>query len=528
MNIIDSSLLQFILYQWPALLEKTWQQIYLVTLATFLSIIIGIPLALLAHYYKRLRTIVLSIANILQTIPSLALLAFLLPLFGIGSKPAIIAMALYGLLPIVRATLTGIESVSAQLLETATATGLTAYQTLYILELPLAAPNIISGIKTSAVINVGVATLAAFIGAGGLGDFIMRGLAVDSTRLILLGAIPAAILALFMDGFIGFIAKLSDKRVHRHSYKKSKYTLWLIILIILAFITGVTFKLLYLEPRRAEIIVASKNFTESMILAELTAIMIEDHTEIKVDRKLNLGSTVICHRAMLNQQIDIYPEYTGTAYLIILHKLYNPNLTEQDIYNTVKTAYKKQFNIVWLAPFGFSNSQGIAVRADMAQQYHLKTISDLKKIPQQFSFAAPSESFQRADGVPGLRKAYDLPLNNTREMDMSLMYDALKNKLVDVSTVFTTDGRIPKYHLQVLIDDKHVAPPYYAAPLIRDAILKRYPQLESVLAPLANILDENTMQQLNAEVDSDHKTPHEVALAFLKGKGLVAESGTAE
>ncbi len=523
MNLNVPTFLQFIAYQWPSLLEKTGQQIYLVSLATFFSILVGVPLALLAHYYKRLRTIILSITNVLQTIPSLALLAFLLPFFGIGSKPAIIAMSLYGLLPIVRATLTGIDSVSAQLLETATATGLTSYQTLFIVELPLAVPNIISGIKTSAVINVGVATLAAFIGAGGLGDFIMRGLAVDSTRLILLGAIPAALLALFIDAFIGFIAKLSDKRIHRRSYQKSKYTVWAILLIIVAFIIGLAFHFLPLNSKRAEIVVASKNFTESMILAELTAIMIEDHTQIKVNRKLNLGSTVICQQAMQNKQIDIYPEYTGTAYLIILHKSYNPTLSAQEIYDIVKTDYKKQFNIVWLSPFGFNNSQGIAVRADMAQKYHLKTISDLKKIPPQFSFAAPSESFQRADGVPGLRKAYDLPLNNTREMDMSLMYDALNNKRVDVSTVFTTDGRIPKYHLQVLIDDKRVSPPYYAAPLVRGAILKRYPQLEMVLAPLANLLDENTMQQLNAEVDSDHKTPHEVALAFLEQRGLVAE-----
>lgn len=351
----------------------------------------------------------------------------------------------------------------------------------------------------------------------------MRGLAVDSTKLILLGAIPAAILALFMDGFIGFIAQLSDKRVHRHSDKKSKYKLWAVLLTSAALIIGIALRFLPLDTKRTEIVIASKNFTESMILAELTAIMIEDHTAIKIGRKLNLGSTIICQQAMQNKQIDIYPEYTGTAYLITLHKSYNPDLTAQAVYDTVKTAYKKQFNIVWLKPFGFNNSQGIAVRVDMAQKYHLKTISDLKKIPPQFSFAAPSESFQRADGVLGLRRAYDLSLNNTSEMDMSLMYDALHNKLVDVSLVFTTDGRIPKYHLQVLIDDKHIFPPYYAAPLIRGTTLKRYPQLESVLAPLANLLDEKSMQQLNAEVDIDHKTPHEVALAFLEEKGLVAE-----
>jgi osmoprotectant transport system permease protein len=520
--ITDSSFIQFIIMQWPSLLEKTWQQIYLVALATFFAILVGIPFAILAHYYKRLRTIILSITNIVQTIPSLALLAFLLPIFGIGAKPAIIAMALYGLLPIVRATLTGIESVSPQLLEAATAMGLTSFQTLSLLELPLAVPNIISGIKTSAVISVGVATLAAFIGAGGLGDFIMRGLAIDNTKLILLGAIPAALLALIIDGLIGFFSSLMNKRQYAHHDKKARYKLWITLVILFALIGTILFRCTTtIHARKNTVVVASKNFTESMILAELIATTIEDNSDIKVDRKLNLGSTIICQRAMKNKHIDIYPEYTGTAYLIVLHQSYHSGYSKQEIYDFVKKAYQQQFDIVWLAPFGFNNSEGLAVTNEVAKRYHLQKISDLKPVENHFTFAAPSENLQRADGIPGLRQVYGLKIDNIKEMDMSLLYDAAYHGQVDISTVFTTDGRIPKYHLKVLMDDKRVFPPYYAAPIVRAAILRKYPQLTTLLAPLAGILDETTMQRLNAQVDIEHQTPHQVAVAFLQQKGLI-------
>lgn len=513
--MIEQTLLEFISSQWPALLQKTWQQIYLVTIATFGSIVISIPLAILAHYYKQLRTVILSITNVIQTIPSLALLAFLLPLLGIGAKPAIIAMTLYGLLPIVRATLSGIETISPSLLEAALAMGLTQKQILRVIELPLALPHIIPGIKTSAVINVGVATLAAFIGAGGLGDFIMRGLAVDNTRLILLGAIPAALLALAIDGLIGFVAQVTNKR--RRSHIRS----WLAFGLASTLACGIGFQLLSVNYKHHNtIVIASKNFTESMILAELMAGMIEHHSTLSVDRKLDLGSTIICQRAMENKEIDIYPEYTGTAYLIVLHQAYREGETKEVIYDTVKNAYQKQFDITWLSPFGFNNSAAIAIRADIAKRYQVQTISDLRKMRTDFSIAALSENLQRPDGVPGIRKVYGLPLSNIQEMDISLIYDALAHGQIDAGFVFSTDGRIPKYHLQVLTDDKHVFPSYYAAPLVRGAILRQHPQLASLLAPLANSLDENKMQQLNAEVDIDHQTPHQVAEAFLLQRGL--------
>ncbi|MBY0377526.1 MAG: ABC transporter permease subunit [Gammaproteobacteria bacterium] len=515
---MEQTLSQFISSQWPALVQKTGQQIYLVAIATFMATLIGIPLAVLAHYDKRLRALILSITNVIQTIPSLALLAFLLPLLGIGAKPAIIAMALYGLLPIVRATLTGIENISPSLLEAACAMGLTRRQILTVLELPLALPNIISGIKTSAVINVGVATLAAFIGAGGLGDFIMRGLMADNTRLILLGAIPAALLALASDGLIGFIARLSyNRRRQKKHYRIIGFTVAIIILLS----GGLYFQSLYFHyNRKNTIVIASKNFTESMILAELMAGMIEHHSTLKVDRKLNLGSTLICQRAMENKEIDLYPEYTGTAYLLVLHRSYRQGESKDAIYNSVKNTYQKQFDITWLNPFGFNNSAGIAIREDTAKHYQIRTISDLQKMGPHFSIAAPSENLQRPDGAPGIRKAYGLALDNIKEMDISLIYHALAHHQIDAGFVFTTDGRIPKYHLQLLIDNKHIFPGYYAAPLVRGAILQKHSELAIILAPLANLLDEKTMQQLNAEVDIYHQTPHEVAEAFLLQRNL--------
>ncbi len=520
--MIKESFFSFVFSQWPSLVQKTWEQLYLVSIASALSASLGLSLALLAHYYKPCKNFILSTSNIIQTIPSLALLAFLLPFFGIGAQSAIIAMSLYGLLPVVRASLSGIESIPPSLLEAASALGLTRRQSLFSIELPLALPQIISGIKTSTVLNVGIATLAALIGAGGLGDFIMRGLAVNNMRLILMGAIPAALLALFLDAAINAVAHYFDQRQRGSYAPKNRRFFYLLVSLGVLFMGMAVFRgVSSWGAKPASVTVASKNFTESMILAEMMAIMIEQHSYLTVQRKLNLGSTVICQQALMDKKIDLYPEYTGTAYIIVLGQNYRPGLNRDDLYQWVKKQYQQRFNLTWLAPFGFNNSEGMAVRLQSAQEYSLNTISDLKKVDSFFIFAAPSENLQRSDGIPGLKEKYGLQLNHLREMDMSLMYDALSQGQVDGSVIFTSDGRIPKYHLKVLADDRHFFPPYYAAPLIRTEILKQHPELNQVLAPLANVLDEQTMQNLNAEVDIDQQTPHEVAEHFLQEKKLI-------
>lgn len=515
---MNQTLLSFLIAKLPELGEKFFQQIYLTGFAVLLAIAIGIPLGILALRTLRLHNIILSIASVLQTIPSLALLAFLIPFLGIGIKPAIVVLSLYALLPIVRNTVTGIEGVSPEIIEAADGLGFTRWQKLRMVEFPLALPTIIAGIRTATAMAVGIATIAAFIGAGGLGDFIFQGISLNDNRLVLLGAIPAAFLALFLDYFIGQIEKVIAERKNKIKRAKNLKVVSGIAILLIAFISFFTIKALPSLGSCSDntIRIATKNFTEQYILGYIMADLIEAKTNLKVEKKFNLGSTDVCQQAMLKGDIDMYPEYTGTAYAVIL-KQQNPG-NEEQIYQQVKDAYQKQFNITWLPTFGFNDTQAIAVREDLAQKYNLNTITDLVPLAKTLRIGVPAEFMQRPDAFPGLQKTYAINFGDIRQMDPGLIYKAIENNNVDVILAFSTDGRIAAYHLKILQDDKHFFPPYYAAPLIRTDVLKVHPEIALALQPLVNLIDDKTMQQLNYQVDVLKKSPEEVAKEFLKSK----------
>lgn len=506
------------------LLEKTWEQIYLTGLALILAVLIGIPLGIIATHIKKLKVVIVGFANILQTIPSLALLAFLIPFLGIGIKPAIITLAIYALLPIVRNTIIGIEGIPLNLVDAARNLGASRWRTLWRVQLPLAAPVLLTGVRIATAMCVGIATIAAFIGAGGLGDFIFQGIALNNNKLILMGAIPAALLALILDFLFAWAEKLTARRHQNNQHAKpwlKIISLCLVASISIAFISFLARPTQQAWQRQQEntICIATKNFTEQFILGYLITDLIEAKTNLHVDKKFNLGSTAICQRAMEKGEIDIYPEYTGTAYELVLKKQ-NPG-TPKQIYQTVKTDYAKQYNIIWLAPFGFNDTQTLTVRDDFAKQYHLETISDLVPLANHLIIGVPAEFMERPDGFPGLHKKYGLTFHQVRQMDPGLMYKAIKNNDVNVILAFSTDARIMAYDLKVLHDDKHLFPPYYAAPLIRAAVLKAHPEIATALQPLANLINDQTMQQLNYKVDVEKQSPELVARNFLIAKGLL-------
>jgi osmoprotectant transport system permease protein len=512
----------FFIAKLPELLEKIWQQVYLTGLALFLATAIGIPLGTFAAHTKKLKTFIIGIANILQTIPSLALLAFLIPFLGIGIKPAIVTLAIYALLPIVRNTVTGIETIAPGMVEAADSLGFTTWQTLRLVQLPLAAPVILAGIRIATSMCVGIATVAAFIGAGGLGDFIFQGIALNDNRLLLLGAIPAGLLALFLDFLLAKIEnRIAEHKIRWRGYKSLKKIIISIVVILVIFFSFFA-KPLYnnwQQNQNNTIRIATKNFTEQFILGYIMADLIEAKTHLRIERKFNLGPTDICQRAMEKGEIDIYPEYTGTAYELIL-KQQNPGTADQ-VYQTVKNNYMQKFNIVWLAPFGFNDSQTIAVPEEFAKHYQLQDISDLVPYANKLTIGVPAEFMERADGFPGLNKKYGITFGTVRQMDPGLMYKAIKNHNVDAILAFSTDGRIAAYHLQILADNKHLFPPYFAAPLIRAAVLQKHPEIATALQPLANLINDQTMQQLNYEVDVEKHSPQTVARNFLIAKGLL-------
>ena len=370
------TLWSFVTEQSGKLLEQTLAHIGLTFISLLLSVIIGIPLGIFISYRQKWSRPVLAFAGILQTIPSIALLGFMIPLLGIGPKPAIVALLLYALLPIIRNTYTGIIGVNPAVTDAAKGIGMTPVQVLLKVELPLALPVILAGIRTATVINVGVATLAAYIAAGGLGEFIFGGIALNNSNMILAGAIPAALLAILFDFLLA--------KVQHINVKKMKIAL---IVMPVIFILLSSF---YLLPEAYE-------------------------------GKMLAGFT---------------PEFMG-----------------------------------------------------------------------------------RSDGYLGLKSKYGLNMRTVVISD-AVMYKAAYEKHLDVISGYSTDGRMKAYDLIVLKDDKTIFPPYYAAPVVRDDILEKYPEMEPTLNLLSGIINDSIMTELNFKADYLKHSPETVAKEFLIEKGL--------
>ncbi|WPP51632.1 ABC transporter permease/substrate-binding protein [Catalinimonas niigatensis] len=375
--------LSFVVDHRREILEQTLEHIWITLISLAIATVVGISAGILITRYQRISKPILGFVNIIQTVPSIALLGFLLPFFGIGVTPAIIALFLYALLPIVRNTYAGIEGVDSAVIEAARGLGMSNRQILRRVELPLATPVIFAGVRTAMIINIGVATLCALIAAGGLGEYIFRGIAVNNVNMILAGAIPASLLAILFDTILG---------------------------------------------------------------------LIQQHIQ-KLIRPLLLVSTFAC-------------------LFLISYQL--------------------------LLPF-FSPK------------------------PTEFIAGFNSEFMERADGYPGLREEYGFSMEAV-EMEIGLMYEALRSGKVNVISGFSTDGRIAAYDLKVLEDNKNYFPPYYAAPLISTETLKKHPQLRDIFEKLEGLISAEEMMKMNYEVDQEKKFPREVARTFLKQAGFTLVS----
>jgi osmoprotectant transport system permease protein len=506
----------------PELYVKTIEHLMLTGISTGAAVLIGLPLGIWVTRYPRLRGPVLGVAGIVQTIPSLAMLAFLLPFFGIGVRPALIALTLYAVLPIVRNTYTGLCEVSGEVIEAAQGLGFTRRQRLFLVEMPLALPIIVAGIRTATVIGVGIATLSAFIGAGGLGDFINRGLALNNTRLILLGAIPAAMLALLLDFGIGFVEALLRPGRLPAAVKRRAVLFFSISALLVLLAAGLFFSSSDRKSAPSETLpirVGSKNFTEQIILGELFAQSIEAHTGLEVIRRFNLGGTILCHRALVNGEIDLYPEYTGTAQTAILKLERLPS--GGDAFEIVSSAYRNRFACEWLLPLGFNSTYAITVRKSAAEAKGWAAISDLAGDASGLRAGFTAEFSERPDGYPGLQDAYGFRFGKAFDLDPGLMYKAVAQGEVDVICAFATDGRIDAYELFVLKDDRGFFPQYLPCPVVRKQALEAHPELRRALECLAGTLPDRAMQRLNFEVDEKGRSPAEVAREFLEKKGFL-------
>ncbi|MFD4705505.1 ABC transporter permease/substrate-binding protein [Gottfriedia sp. NPDC058432] len=491
------------------LLTALLEHIQISVFALIIAIILAVPIGIYLTKKKVLPEFVIGTTAVIQTIPSLALLGILIPLVGIGKIPAVIALSVYALLPILRNTYTGIKEIDPILLEAATGLGMNGRQRLFKVELPLALPVMMAGIRTAMVIIVGTATIAALIGAGGLGSLILLGIDRNDMNLIIIGAIPSALLAVIFDLILRLIEKKSFK-----SFSLRIITASFILLALL--FSPLTIK----SWNKTDLVIAGKLGAEPEIIMNMYKLLIEDETNLNVEVKPNFGKTTFVFNALKKGDIDIYPEYTGTVVSTFLK--------EKAVSNDAKAVYKqaadglaKKYNLSYLEPMKFNDTYALAVPDHISKQFGIETISDATKVANQLKAGFTLEFTDRDDGYLGLQKLYGLKFQDLKTMEPKLRYDAIQSGDLSIIDAYSTDSELKSYNMKVLVDDKHLFPPYQCAPLLRKETLKKYPEVKNILNKLENKITDDEMREMNYKVNVGGKSAESVASEFLKDEGLL-------
>jgi osmoprotectant transport system permease protein len=394
-------------------------------------------------------------------------------------------------------------SIDASIREAGVAMGMTPRELLRLVELPLALPSIAGGVRVAAVVGVGSATIAAAIGAGGLGEYIYRGLSMVDSTVILAGAVPAALLALVVDaGLLWVERQLSARR--RTASRRAAIAAVAVVLLMLPLAA-------FGGRSRGAIVVGSKNFTEQVILGELLAQAIERDTGLGVQRRLNLGGTLICDRALLTGDVDVYVEYT--ALTAVFHQ---PAKTDaRAVFDDVRDQYARTGRTL-LPPLGFDNTFAILVRGSDARAKNLRTIDDAVREAPGWRAGFGYEFLERPDGYPGLASAYGLRFAAApRVMDLALSYRALASGQVDLIAGDATAGLIKGLDLVQLEDTRHYFPPYDAAIVARAGTLLRYPEVRAALDRLSGRISAADMRAMNYAADVEHRDIAAIARDFL-------------
>lgn len=489
------------------LITALYEHLQISLVALILAIFIAVPLAILLSERKRVNEGVLQVTGVFQTIPSLALLGLFIPFMGIGKIPAITALVIYAIFPIYQGAVTGFSEIDPSLEEAATAFGMTKWEKLKKYRLSLAMPIIMSGVRTSAIMIIGTATLAALVGAGGLGSFILLGIDRNNSSLILIGAISSALLAIIFGGLIKLLQNKKPKTI--------LISLLLTIGIILVSLSP------FKSKANKKLVLAGKLGAEPEILINMYKELIEDETDIKVELKPNFGKTSFLYEALKAGSIDIYPEFTGTITSSLLEEdIGKVSNDPEEVYNLARDKILAQDSLVYLKPSNFQNTYALAVRKDYASKNNLEKISDLKNIENNVNAGFTLEFNDREDGNLGLKSLYDLNFN-VKTMEPALRYTAISNKSIDLTDVYSTDSQIIANNLRILEDDKKLFPPYQAAPLLREETIKEYPELEEVLGKLAGKITSEEMTKMNYAVDVEGKSANEVAREYLIKEKLI-------
>jgi osmoprotectant transport system substrate-binding protein/osmoprotectant transport system permease protein len=494
--------------------------------ALALGILIGLPLAILLVRHPRLRWPALAAASFVQTIPGLALLALFYPLllglsaftdrlFGfrlpaLGFLPSLLALTLYAMLPILRNAVAGLTGLDPAVMEAASAVGMTARQRLLRVEVPLAAPVVMAGIRTAAVWTIGAATLSTSVGQTSLGNYIFTGLQTENWIFVLFGCVIAATFAFVVDQILGLIEAGAAQRDAGRIWLGAAVT----AVGIAAALMPLVMPLMAGGPRGY--LVGAKNFSEQFILAELISERLAGQG-VPVERKEGLGSAV-AFRALAGSDIDVYVDYSGTLWANVLGRTDAP--ASAAMLSELTAALAERFGVVLLGPLGFENAYALAMRRERAEALGITTIADLARHAGELNLGTDLEFLSRPEWAT-LRDAYGLKFKTQRSYTPTFMYRALESQDVDVITAFSSDGRIAAQGLVVLADPMHAIPSYDAVLLIsprraKDAILNR------ALEPLIGKISVEHMREANFMVDRDtgKSTPQEAARFLGNAAGL--------
>ena len=505
--------------RWDFFAGLVWEHLKLSLLAIAIAILLGGAAGILISEFQRLARPALGGINFLYTIPSISLLGFLIPFSGVGNTTAVIALTIYALLPMVRNTHTGMKNVDPIILEAAKGMGSTRLQVLFKIKLPLAMPVIMSGIRSMATMTIALAGIASFIGAGGLGVAIYRGITTNNGAMTLAGSLLIALLALVVDFLLGMGERRMKKRGRgaRKGWRVGKAKAAAAVAFALCLILLGSF---WLTGRhKATLHIATKPMTEQYILGEMLDILIEQDTDLNVEITQGVGGgTSNIQPALESGEFDLYPEYTGTGWNMVLK---NDGVYTEELFGELQEQYRQECSLQWAGMYGFNNTYGLAVRREVASRYDLHTYSDLAAVAGQLVFGAEYDFFEREDGYQGLCEAYGLDFGETMDLDIGLKYQALDQEQIDVMAIFTTDGQLSAADAVVLEDDRQFFPSYLCGNVVRSQVLEEYPELASVLEKLSGTISDGDMAQMNYAVENEKKEPRRAAEEFLRSRELL-------
>ena len=494
-----------------------WEHLFIVLSASILSVIVGVMLGILAYIFPKARGIILRIVDLLQTIPSLALLGIIMVFLNPGKLTVIIGITLYSLLPIVRNTFLGLQGVDDGVKEAARGMGMSKPYRIMTVEFPLAFPTVFTGIRIAVVNAIGTAVFAAFVGGGGLGGVITQGIRISSMKMILSATGVLMIIAVVLDLLMSWF----EKQMHNYNGRSKK--IWIpVIAVLAAFCMLVPYGI----GTSGDIELYDGDYSETQLMHHMVKMLVEDKTDLSVNIKDQM-SQVNNFNALKSDghTCDLMISYDGTLLTTFFHQDVTDVPDGITIYDYVNKVAAEKYNMQMLEKLGFDNTYAVAVPQEIADKYNLEKVSDLVPVAKQLTFGA-EQSFFTLEGSMKYNpfvEFYGLNFKDSIPVDQGLKYTAIENGSFDVTVVYATDGLNRKVGLKVLEDDRSFFPDYNGAFLVRNDLIEKYPELESILNELAGAISTEQMAELTYQVDVAGRSVDDVAKEFLVNLGLIAE-----